>query len=212
MLLLEMLEGRRLLTVGAASADALATPLAFEPNLGQTDRGVDFLARGTGYGLFLSDAGQATLSLRDGKIESAARAAVLRMRPVGGNPDAVARGERMLPGRVNSFVGDRANWRSDIPTFAAVRSVHALTGHDVLGGREQLGLPLVTARPQLLGGLLLGHPGWDVLAEDAREDQVGGLPEDPRTQRHQPDADDREHHDQDGLGPLRRQPPHQPLR
>jgi hypothetical protein len=67
------LEARRLLSVNMVGA--VATPLAFEPNVGQSDANVDFLTRGTGYGLFLTDGGQATLSLRGGnaKVDQAAR-------------------------------------------------------------------------------------------------------------------------------------------
>src|SRR6266853_76931 len=39
-------------------------PLAFEANYGQSDREVRFIARGSGYGLFLT-ANQAVLALRD---------------------------------------------------------------------------------------------------------------------------------------------------
>ena len=45
-------------------ADAYAKlPLSFEPNLGQTDPAVDFLARGGGYALFLTH-GEAVFTLR----------------------------------------------------------------------------------------------------------------------------------------------------
>ena len=48
-------------------------PMSFEPNLGQTNDSVRYLARGQGYSLFLSQS-QATLSLqhygKSGKIES----------------------------------------------------------------------------------------------------------------------------------------------
>ena len=45
------------------AADYLALPLSFEQNLGQTDDQVDFLARGSGYTVFLTE-GDAVLSLR----------------------------------------------------------------------------------------------------------------------------------------------------
>ena len=59
-LALEALEQRRLLSVsqgagsGALTAFA-ASSLAFEPNVGQTDASVQYLARGNGYALFLTD-------------------------------------------------------------------------------------------------------------------------------------------------------------
>ena len=63
--LVESLEGRRLLSAAIVGTYGQA-PLGFEPNRGQIDAGADFLARGSGYGLFLSGAGQATLSLQAG--------------------------------------------------------------------------------------------------------------------------------------------------
>ena len=48
-------------------------------------------------------------------------------------------------------------------------------------------------------GLRLGGAGGHAAAEQAGEDQVGGVAEDPRADRHQPDADDGEQHDRDRL-------------
>ncbi len=121
----EILEGRRLLTVNVVGT--LFTPLAFEPNLGQSDERVDFLARGSGYGLFLSDGGQATLSLRGGE-----RAAVLRMRLIGADPQASASGEEALRGEVNLFDGDVSQWRTEIPTFGTVRYDDVYLGIDLV--------------------------------------------------------------------------------
>ena len=44
-------------------ATMLQAPLAFEPNAGQTDKRVQFMARGEGYGLFFAP-GEAVLSLQ----------------------------------------------------------------------------------------------------------------------------------------------------
>ena len=49
--------------VSAASAAAVSLPLAFEQNVGQTDAQVDFMTRGSGYGVFLTD-GEAVLDLK----------------------------------------------------------------------------------------------------------------------------------------------------
>ena len=59
---------------GAADAPARAhvdraygrLPLSFEANVGQTDASVDFVARGTGYALFLTAGGGATFVLARG--------------------------------------------------------------------------------------------------------------------------------------------------
>ena len=57
---LELLESRRLLS-GVIISDYGHTPLSFEQNLGQLDSRADFLARGGGYSLFLSDGCTSTL-------------------------------------------------------------------------------------------------------------------------------------------------------
>src|SRR5881296_4202100 len=100
-------------------------PLSFEPNVGQAAAPVDFLARGAGYALFLSQ-GDAVLALRAteparasagwtgsrGPDEAGAtRLRGLRMHLVDAG---VARpmAEAVLPGAINYFVGnDPSRWR-----------------------------------------------------------------------------------------------------
>lgn len=66
-----------------ASIADYTRPLSFEPNLGQTDRQVDFLAHGAGYGLFLSHAEAVIVLQRAGaKPGSRAAGAILDLRPV----------------------------------------------------------------------------------------------------------------------------------
>src|SRR5688572_21229533 len=81
-------------------------PLHFEANRGQVDTQVRFLARGPGYGLYLT-AGEAVLAL------GAKDRTVLRMALVGANADAQVSGLEELVGKVNYFVGkDPAKWRT----------------------------------------------------------------------------------------------------
>ncbi len=73
-----------------AASNSLSLPLFFEPNQGQTDPQVKFLARGAGYGLFLT-ADESVLQLQRtvGKQQqSASPASVIRMRMVGANGSA----------------------------------------------------------------------------------------------------------------------------
>jgi hypothetical protein len=76
-------------------------PLSFEPNRGQTDPRVKFLARGAGYGMFLTS-DQAVLTLRS----TAKKSSVVRMQLAGANPSADATGISQLPGKSNYFVGN----------------------------------------------------------------------------------------------------------
>src|SRR5262249_38106930 len=52
-------------TTTSASVASDQLPMSFEPNRGQTDARVDFLARGPGYTAFLAPT-QAVMSLKDG--------------------------------------------------------------------------------------------------------------------------------------------------
>jgi uncharacterized repeat protein (TIGR01451 family) len=111
-------------------------PLRFEPNQGQSDSQVRFLARGAGYGLFLTP-DQAVLSLRSADRS----AAVVRMQLAGANPGARVSGADPLPGKSNYFIGnDPARWRTDIPQFARVRYQDVFPGVDLVyyGNQGQL--------------------------------------------------------------------------
>jgi uncharacterized repeat protein (TIGR01451 family) len=108
--------------------DLSQLPLNFEPNQGQTDPQVKFLARGAGYGVFLT-ADQAILSLRS----SAQASSVVRMQLAGANPAAAAAGTSPLPGKSNYFIGNNpAKWHSGVPQFARVRYQSVYPGVDLV--------------------------------------------------------------------------------
>ena len=143
-------------------------PLSFEANTGQADNSVKFLARGTGYGLYLTSH-EAVLALRkDGKRG----ADVVRMRLAGASGTATPAGEEQLPGTANYFIGnDPAKWHSGVPTYAKVRYRGVYPGVDLVyyGNRRQLEYDFVVApgidpeliRLQFAGtkGLRLGADG-----------------------------------------------------
>jgi uncharacterized repeat protein (TIGR01451 family) len=105
-------------------------PLSFEQNLGQWDSRAKFSARGAGYNLFLTANG-AVLELRKRKSRSIKTSgetppetslARLGLNLQGANRNAHFEGVDQLPGHLNYFIGnDRAKWRTDVPTFRAVR-------------------------------------------------------------------------------------------
>jgi uncharacterized repeat protein (TIGR01451 family) len=116
--------------------DLSQLPLSFEPNQGQTDPQVKFLARGAGYGVFLT-ADQAILTLRS----SAQASSVVRMQLAGANAAAAAAGISPLPGRSNYFIGnDPAKWQRGVPQFARVRYQSVYPGVDLVyyGNQGQL--------------------------------------------------------------------------
>ncbi len=113
--------------IGPGQLDAyLLTPLAFEANLGQTDTTVDFMARGSGYAVFLTD-GDAVLKLDGGDLDY-----VVRLNLLSARSGAVSTGEELLAGRSNYFLGgDSSQWVTDVENFAAVRYEDIYDGIDV---------------------------------------------------------------------------------
>ncbi|HEV8580782.1 MAG TPA: SBBP repeat-containing protein [Thermoanaerobaculia bacterium] len=105
------------------SAKRTSLPLAFEPNVGQTDPRVRFLARGAGATLFLTGP-EAVLSLRGG--------AVLRMRLEGAGA-GTAEALEPLPGVTHYYTGnDPARWHTNVPHSGRVRFAGVYPGIDAV--------------------------------------------------------------------------------
>jgi hypothetical protein len=153
----EVLETKR----QQALASYSKLPLSFEANHGRTDPQVKFLSRGRGYGLFLTST-DAVLTLTNegeskGEGEGARHnraklkkvaATVLRMKPLGANPEPEVSGLGELPGRSNYFIGsDPPQWQTNIPNYAAVLYRDLYRGVDLIyyGNQEQLEYDWVVA-------------------------------------------------------------------
>lgn len=101
-------------------------PLAFEQNQGQTSQAVDFVARGDGFNLYLSQ-GNATLA-----IQTQTGTDVLKLDLVGANTDAMANGQAQQAGHANYLVGnDATKWITDVPLFGSVVYQQVYNGVDV---------------------------------------------------------------------------------
>ncbi|MGC2637798.1 MAG: hypothetical protein WA294_11510, partial [Acidobacteriaceae bacterium] len=143
---------------GAASAHAIASfgrlPLSFEPNRGQTDQQVQWLARGPQFTLFLAG-DNAVLELN--AISSAAdtrlgkpsiHSSILRMNLLGARSGAGGIGEDPQTGRSNYFTGnDPAKWQRNIPNYGKVRLQGVYPGIDLeyYGRQGQLEYDFVVA-------------------------------------------------------------------
>ena len=132
-------------------------PLSFEPNRGQTDEQVKFIARGAGYTLFLTPT-EAVFSLQQNRarhgvpeeladaILSAPKPAqqtssVLRVQLLNADRNATVTGLNELPGRTNYFRGnDPSKWTTNLATFAKVQYANILKGIDLVyyGNQGQL--------------------------------------------------------------------------
>jgi uncharacterized repeat protein (TIGR01451 family) len=127
-------------------------PLIFEPNRGQgnlaaADRRAQFIARGSGYNLFLGSQG-ATLGLvarasasqaasqfpaQSASKATAPRVEFLEMKLAGANGDATLAAADPLPGVSNYLIGNDPNsWQTGVPQFARVRYENVYRGIDLL--------------------------------------------------------------------------------
>jgi len=105
-------------------------PVSFEPNQGQSESRVKFLARGNGYGLFLTPT-EAALTLPD-PSKTAAGVSVVEMQLSGANPNTEITGSDRLPGHSSYFIGnDPSRWHRNIPQFARLHYREVYPGIDL---------------------------------------------------------------------------------
>ena len=176
-------------STGLAEAVSMRTPgpgsppgLSFEPNLGQADPAVKFLARGRGFGLFLTQTetvlvlspatGAARRPGTDGGEATAP--SVVRMRLVGAAAAPTVTGVDPLPGRVHSLVGDPDRWRRDVPTFARVRYADVYPGISLVfyGHEGQLEYDFVVAPDADPDAVVMAFDGAQSLKIDGDGDLV----------------------------------------
>jgi uncharacterized protein (TIGR03437 family) len=117
----------------AAAASLGRLPVMFQPNRGQAGRSVEFLARGPGYALLLQ---RDCIRVR---LHNPSRApAELSMKLTGVGRLPPVRGERLLPGATNYFLGDNpARWRTGLPNYARARYPGVYPGIDLILYGEQ---------------------------------------------------------------------------
>lgn len=112
-------------------------PMNFTLNTGQTDARVKFMARGRGYGLFLTQT-EAVMALNQAQSK---RSTVLRMQLLQANPQPEITGLDKLPTVSNYYVGnDPKKFREAVPHFAKVKYAQMYPGIDVVyyGNQQQL--------------------------------------------------------------------------
>jgi hypothetical protein len=113
-------------------------PLRFERNQGQADATVEYLARGPGYGLFLTRH-EAVLQLRRAAERNAA--AQVRMRLLGMTPDPLITSCAPLAGQSHYFLGNQPQqWHTGTAAYARVKYNAVYPGIDLLwyGNQQQL--------------------------------------------------------------------------
>jgi hypothetical protein len=129
---------------------APARPLGFEPNRGQADPRVRYLAHATGYDLFVGD-GDVVLTVPQahprGEPGRASSSAV-RIELAGASGPTTIEPGLPLPGRVNYLIGsDPGKWQTGIPTYGRVVERGVWDGIDVAwyGNQNQVECDFIVA-------------------------------------------------------------------
>jgi photosystem II stability/assembly factor-like uncharacterized protein len=166
-------------------------PLSFEANEGQAAPRVKFVARGSGYGLSLTQTG-ATLTLNKKATRQTSRdsvderemmglasrtrqpaPAVLRLQLKGADPDPRVMGTDELAGKVNYLTGaDSKRWRTNIQTYARVRYEQVYKDIDLVyyGNQGQLEYDFEIAPGGNPDDIRLAFEGMQRLALDEKGD------------------------------------------
>lgn len=116
-------------------ANEFQAPISFEPNRGQTDGRVKFMARGSGYNFFLTPS-NALFFLRQADSRDdlvPTDADVFAMSVIGANPVSKITGQDELPSTSSYFLGsDPKKWHTNIPNFGKVQYEDIYPGIDLL--------------------------------------------------------------------------------
>jgi hypothetical protein len=152
-------------------------PLAFEANQGQADPAAQFLARGQGYGIFLTPT-SAVLTLHQSSVGANTSASsppswnVLGLQLVGSDPNAQASGLSQLPGTSNYFVGsDPTQWHTNLANYASVQYHNVYQGIDLLysgTSQHQLETTFVVNPGADPHAIQMTFPGTTGISLDAR--------------------------------------------
>ncbi|MGH9376551.1 MAG: SBBP repeat-containing protein, partial [Terriglobia bacterium] len=156
-------------------------PLRFEPNQGQADSRVKFMARTPGYGLFLTEDG-AVLAFGSASKTTRAGETWVRIKWLGSDSLPFAVGRAKLTSQSNYFLGnDPSRWRTHIPNYARVDFQDVYPGIDLsyYGNPRQLEYDFRIAPGKDVNSLrfsVSGPSGRLPLRLDARGDLVAEIP------------------------------------
>src|SRR5207248_11794960 len=141
-------------------------PLVFEPNHGQTDPAVKFLARSAGGVVFLTECDM-VFAKRD--------AEPVRMRLAGSRKPEAIHGLEPTGGISNYFIGnDPSKWRTKIPNYSRVEYKSVYAGVDLVyyGNPQKLEYDLVVAPGANASAIQVEYTGVESLRVDADGDLV----------------------------------------
>ncbi len=162
------------MTAAVALPATVTVPIrsvTFEPNVGQTDTCVKYLAHSAHSTLWLTQNG----AVLKAAASSGRKSAVLKLRFAGANPTPQMEAENQRAGVSNYFIGrDPNNWHTDVPQFAKVRYRNVYPGIDVVfyGNASDLEYDFVVGPGANPAKIRLAFDGADAIAADASGDLV----------------------------------------
>jgi len=116
------------ITAASQTLDRRKLPLAFEPNVGQTDPAVKFLQRGKGSALFFTDSSTVLVQRKGTRPPS-----VLSINFGGANSTVRVSGAGELPAKSHYYLGaDTRKWKTLVPVYTKLRYESMYPGIDVV--------------------------------------------------------------------------------
>jgi hypothetical protein len=147
-------------------------PLAFEPNVSHPESGVQYLAHGNGYTIFIG-ANDTSLALK-----GSSSSAVLHMKLSGGNATNALIASDELPGKSNYILGNNPeNWHTNVPNYRKVAQHGVYPGIDVVyyGTQRNLEYDFVVAPQANPHAIRFALDGAHNLRVDSRGDLLKEL-------------------------------------
>ena len=105
------------------AADAVTTPVWFEPNVGQDASGASFIARLGGAGSMELSPTHAAITVGSGSTQPH-----LGLDLIGASDKATIAGADEQPGIANYFTGSRSQWHTHVPMYGQVVTSNAYSG------------------------------------------------------------------------------------
>ena len=152
-------------------------PLHFEPNRGQADPAVSYLARGKGYQVLLTDREALVVSRSAGQPN---REVALRL-TLDHAANSAPEGRELLPGQSNYFSGpDASKWIRQVPNYAEVAYPGVYPGIDLLYYGHERALEYdfrvaPGADPATIAFRFPDHPALAVDNAGALQAELGGI-------------------------------------
>ena len=125
---------------GKIQAHIAELPLSFIANAGQADANVQFMVEAGKQTIFFTP--QEVVFAASGTTEDKdTQSSVVRLRFTRANGEVSVEGEKPLPGIANFFLGnDPEQWRTKVPTYAAITYNDLYPGIDLIYSGKQDGL------------------------------------------------------------------------